>query len=82
MYNILKLGQNNQAGKSILKSDYKDDGTVEGNLKLAVKILLKTMDSTSPSPDRFELSSMKLNQNGKVEHVIIQDDKVYIIYHI
>lgn len=35
------LGQNNQSGKSILKSDYTEENDVEKNLKLAVKILLK-----------------------------------------
>lgn len=36
-----KIGQNNQSGKSILKSDYSEENDVEKNLKLAVKILLK-----------------------------------------
>jgi hypothetical protein len=36
-----KSGQNNQSGKSILKSDYTEENDVEKNLKLAVKILLK-----------------------------------------
>ena len=34
-------GQNNQSGKSILKTDYSEENGVEKNLKLAVKILLK-----------------------------------------
>lgn len=39
--NLLFAGQNNQSGKSILKSDYTETNNVEMNLKLAVKILLK-----------------------------------------
>eukprot|EP00607_Mallomonas_marina_P007953 CAMPEP_0182416530 /NCGR_PEP_ID=MMETSP1167-20130531/848_1 /TAXON_ID=2988 /ORGANISM="Mallomonas Sp, Strain CCMP3275" /LENGTH=154 /DNA_ID=CAMNT_0024589367 /DNA_START=379 /DNA_END=843 /DNA_ORIENTATION=+ len=62
------IGQNNQTGKSILKSDYKEDSTVDSNLKLAVKILSKTMDSTTPSPERIELSFMKAGDNGKIIH--------------
>lgn len=63
------IGQNNQAGKSILKSDYKDDVSLAANRKLALKILLKTMDSATPSPERIELSMLRLDSNGKVEHV-------------
>ena len=36
-------GQNNQAGKSILKTDYNESNDLAKNLKIAVKILLKTM---------------------------------------
>ena len=35
------IGQNNQSGKSILKTDYSEENGVQKNLKLAVKILLK-----------------------------------------
>lgn len=66
------IGQNNQAGKSILKTDFNEEtGTLETNLKLAVKILLKTMDSATPSPERIELSSMKRNENGNLEHMVL-----------
>jgi hypothetical protein len=32
-----------------LKTDYTEENTLEKNKKLAVKILLKTMDATTPS---------------------------------
>eukprot|EP01041_Mallomonas_annulata_P001004 gene1004-1972_t len=70
------IGQNNQAGKSILKSDYKEDSPVESNLKLAVKILLKTMDSATPSPDRIELSSMVLTPEGTITHRMVSDAQI------
>ena len=46
---FVPAGQNNQSGKSILKTDYTEENTLEKNKKLAVKILLKTMDATTPS---------------------------------
>ena len=41
IFSSANTGQNNQSGKSILKTDYSEENGVEKNLKLAVKILLK-----------------------------------------
>lgn len=74
------IGQNNQAGKSILKTDYKDTSTVQENMKIAVKILLKTMDATSPSPERIELSTLvRDSTTGKVMHCTLADDAVKVL---
>jgi 20S proteasome subunit alpha 3 len=43
------IGANNQAAQSILKQDYKDDINMVGSLKLAIKVLSKSMDSTTLS---------------------------------
>jgi 20S proteasome subunit alpha 3 len=73
------IGQNNQAGKSLLKTDYAPDNNVQKNLKLAVKILLKTMDSVTPSPDRIELSYLKLSPQRTVEHTTLTDIEVNVL---
>lgn len=70
------LGQNNQAGKSLLKTDYSNDNDITKNLKLAVKILLKTMDSVTPSPDRIELSFLKKNAEGVISLSFLNDTEV------
>lgn len=70
------IGQNNQAGKSILKTDYKETNTIDANLKIAVKILLKTMDSTTPSPERIELSTVKRREDGSIVHRTLTDAEV------
>lgn len=70
------IGQNNQAGKSILKTDYKPENSVEQNLKVAVKILLKTMDSATPTPERIELSTLKKNTDGTIVHYTLSDAEV------
>jgi len=70
------IGQNNQAGKSILKTDYKPENTLEENLKVAVKILLKTMDSSTPSPERIELSTLTKNDKGLLTHYTLSDAEV------
>jgi len=48
------VGANNQSARGILKSDYQEDMSVEDTLKLAVKVLSKTMDTTTPSADKME----------------------------
>lgn len=70
------IGQNSQAGKSILKTDYKENAAQADNLKLAVKILLKTMDATAPSPERIDLSELKRLDDGSLVHVTVSDDVV------
>lgn len=65
------IGANNQAGKSLLKTDYKEDGTVQDALKLAVKVLNKTMDGTTASADKMELFTMTLNDKKECVHHIL-----------
>jgi 20S proteasome subunit alpha 3 len=50
----------------LLKTDYKEENTLDTNIKLAIKILVKTMDSTTPSPERIELLVMKKDANGHI----------------
>jgi 20S proteasome subunit alpha 3 len=60
------IGANNQAAQSILKTDYKEDETsLKDALILAVKVLSKTMDTTSPTPDKLEFATVT-RKNGKV----------------
>ena len=74
------IGQNNQAGKSILKTDYVETNNVEANLKLAVKILMKTMDSTTATPDRMEISVLRKMNDETVELMALQDAEVAAAY--
>mmetsp|Transcript_12285 Transcript_12285/g.22324 ORF Transcript_12285/g.22324 Transcript_12285/m.22324 type:complete len:257 (+) Transcript_12285:50-820(+) len=75
------IGANNSSGKSFLKNEYqKDDGPVpditEG-LKLAVKVLNKTMDSTGNGAEKYELFYMKFNEEeeGDVEHHVLTEEE-------
>ena len=65
------IGANNQAGKSLLKTDYKEDASVQDALKLAVKVLNKTMDGTAASADKMELFTMTLNDKKECVHHIL-----------
>lgn len=64
------IGEHNQTAKDKLKTDYKEDMTVNDGLKLAVKVLCKSMDMSSPSADKMEFFSLTRNeQSGKISMV-------------
>jgi len=73
------IGANNQAGKSLLKTDYddKDMPNVEDALRLAVKVLNKTMDATTSSPEKMELFVLTLDDadKGSCTHRILTTDE-------
>lgn len=58
------IGNNHQAAQSILKQDYDPEKppTLDEALKLAVKILSKTMDSTQLSAEKLEFAVVKPNE--------------------
>ena len=82
------IGANNQAGKSILKSEYRQEAKGEGKmqddddslaipnvqdaLKLAVKVLNKTMDGTgAAAAEKMELFTLQRNAKGECVHHIL-----------
>jgi len=85
------IGANNQAGKSLLKAEYKIEGDegeegsipdVEEALKLAVKVLNKTMDGTTAAAaaEKMELYTMTKNENGEcVHHILNQEEASKVI---
>ncbi|KAJ4754401.1 Proteasome subunit alpha type [Rhynchospora pubera] len=64
------IGANNQAAQSMLKQDYKEDITREEAVKLALKVLSKTMDSTSLTADKLELAEICLAPSGEVKYQV------------
>merc|ERR1711967_27342 len=66
------IGANNQAGKSLLKTEYKEEApTVQEALMLAVKVLNKTMDGTVASSEKMELFRMTLDDDGNCQHHVL-----------
>ena len=77
------IGANNSSGKSLLKNDYDPDGDgtmpdMVTALKLAVKVLNKTMDgaTASTSAEKMELFTMTRDANGEFLHKILVKDEV------
>jgi 20S proteasome subunit alpha 3 len=60
------IGANNQGAQSILKTDYKDDIKLQDALVLAVKVLSKTMDTTTPTSEKMEFATVTRDAEGKV----------------
>jgi len=75
------IGANNQAGKSLLKSEYKTGEEADESqipnvteaLKLAVKVLNKTMDGSTAAAaaEKMELYTMTLKEGGECVHHIL-----------
>jgi 20S proteasome subunit alpha 3 len=71
------IGANNQGAQSILKQEWNENTTVADALKLAVKVMSKTMDSTSLSSDKLEFSTITRDAvTGKVIYHVLADEEV------
>ena len=53
------IGANNKAATSILVSEFNAEMTVPEALKLAVKVLAKSMDTTAPTADKMEFTVLQ-----------------------
>jgi 20S proteasome subunit alpha 3 len=78
------IGANNQAGKSLLKNEYSTEEDempdIATALKLAVKVLNKTMDGTAAAAEKMELFKMTLDEKGKcVHHILSQKEAQEVI---
>jgi 20S proteasome subunit alpha 3 len=82
------IGQNNQAGKALLKTDYTTTPAASSSsvhpltptIHLAIRILLKTMDSSTPDSSRIELTLLTKAKTGnnaaEVTYVTVGDAEV------
>ena len=56
------IGANNQSATALLKTDYKDDMSLHDMLVLAMRVIAKTMDTTSLDPKKVEAGCLVLNK--------------------
>ena len=49
------IGANNGTAQSLLKQDYKDDISIDDAIALVIKVMSKTMDSTTLSSEKRKL---------------------------
>ena len=61
---------------STLKEDYKPDCSFKEALVLALKVLGKSMDATSPNPDMFEVGVMQKDANGNIVQRKIEGEEL------
>lgn len=70
------IGANNQAATSLLKSEFKGDLSMDAALELAVKVLSKTMDTTTPSAEKMEFSVLRKDQNDALNWRVMKKSEV------
>jgi len=68
------MGQNGNAGQSLLKNEYDDSMTTDQCLKLALKVLHKTMESLTA--DNLDLFSLQKKDDGAMVHTVYPHDTV------
>ena len=68
------IGANHSAASSVLQSDYNEDLSLEDAVKLVVKVLSKTMDSTTLSSEKVELATLSKDADtGAVVFTMYED---------
>jgi len=65
------IGANNGTAQSLLKQEYKDDISVEEAIGLAVRVMGKTMDSTTLGSEKLEFAVLTLDKASKQPHAKI-----------
>jgi len=73
------IGGNHQAAQQILKEDYKTEPELKDAYTLAVKVMNKTMDTTSPTPEKLEFATLTRNDNGEVEYHVLDKSELEVI---
>jgi len=59
------IGANNGTAQSLLKQEYKDDISVEDAIGLVLRVMSKTMDSTSLGSEKLEFAVLTIDEETK-----------------
>lgn len=70
------IGANHQAATSILKQEYQAECNLAEATALALKVLSKSMDSTSLNAGKLEMSQILLGPDNQVEYKLLTDAEV------
>lgn len=70
------IGLNNSTGNTILRQDWEEDLALDDALKLVAKVLVKTMDTASPTAEKVEFAVLDLDENGAPRYKLLADSKV------
>ena len=60
------IGNNNASANTLLREEYKDGQTLSQGVDLAIKSIVKTMDTTVPDPKKIEIMHLTKNLEGGV----------------
>ncbi|KAH9942353.1 N-terminal nucleophile aminohydrolase [Epithele typhae] len=70
------IGANNGTATSLLKQDYKEDISVEDAIELVLKVMSKTMDSTTLGSEKLEFATLTLDANKKPKAKIYKPSEI------
>ncbi|KAK0542791.1 Proteasome subunit alpha type-3 [Tilletia horrida] len=70
------IGSNNGTATSLLKQDYKEEIGLQDAMALALKVLSKTMDSTTLDSDKLEFATISLDERGQPRGRIFTPDEI------
>jgi 20S proteasome subunit alpha 3 len=61
------IGSNYQTAQSIMRTDWKPDLTLKDAFGLAIKVMSKTMDSTTLTPEKLEFCCLTKDKTGTIQ---------------
>jgi 20S proteasome subunit alpha 3 len=64
------------AANSFLKQEYKEEMSQEEGLGFALKALVKTMETTTPSPKKIELVSISFTMDDQIQGINLSEDRI------
>ena len=70
------IGSNHIAANSFLKQEYKEDFNLEEGLGFALKTLVKTMETTTPSAKKIELVSISFNMEEQIQGITVSEERI------
>lgn len=74
------IGSNHASATSVLQSDFQEDASLDDAVRLVIKVLSKTMDSTTLSPEKVELATVSRNEGtGEVVFKIFEEAELKVI---
>ncbi|CAO3653002.1 unnamed protein product [Cunninghamella echinulata] len=69
------IGANNASAQSILKQDYKETMNLEEAKALAIKVLSKTMDSTTLTSEKLEFATIQ-HKDNKIKYELFKPTEI------
>lgn len=60
------IGSNNSTAQTVLKQEFKENLPLKEAVALAIKVLSKTMDSSTLSSEKVEFATIGKNKDGKI----------------
>eukprot|EP00252_Welwitschia_mirabilis_P012177 TRINITY_DN2707_c0_g1_i1.p1 TRINITY_DN2707_c0_g1~~TRINITY_DN2707_c0_g1_i1.p1 ORF type:complete len:251 (+),score=39.88 TRINITY_DN2707_c0_g1_i1:167-919(+) len=70
------IGANNPVAQTMLRQEYKDDINREEAAELALRVISKSMETTSISPEKVELAEVYLLPSGEVKYQVYSPESL------